>query len=426
MRVRAIALGLALIAVAAAGSWQYFGRGSLADAATELWARLMPAERSKGAGGGVPVGPPPEVAVSQPLQRRIVEWDEYVGRFDAVEAVEIKTRVSGYLTEIAFKDGQIVKKGDLLFVVDPRPYERAVEQAGAELAQARVKVANTALDVDRGRPLAKTNVISQKTMDDRENLQREAEAAVRVAEAKYRSAELDLSYTRIAAPIGGRVSRTLVTVGNYVLGGGTTGSTLLTTIVSLDPIYAYFDISENNALKYKRLAEKMGKSGDDGLIGAAVGVGLPDEIGFPHSGKLDFLDNRLDAGTGTLRGRASIANAAGLFSPGMFARLRIAGSAEYAALLLPDEAIGTDQTTRYVLVVGEDGKAQRRPVKLGPLVDGMRIVREGLLADEWTVTRGQARIRPGAPVTAKPETLKVSDASAPAVPGAGDKRVVKP
>lgn len=427
MRVRAVALGLALMAAAAAGAWQYFGKGSLGDALALAWAHLAPAERAKGSGGGVPAGPAPEVAVSQPLQRRIVEWDEYVGRFDAVEAVDIKTRVSGYLTEVAFKDGQTVAKGDLLFVVDPRPYERALEQANAELSQARVKVANTALDVERGRPLVKTNVISQKTMDDRENVQRDAEAAARVAEAKVRSAELDLSYTRITAPIAGRVSRTLVTVGNFVLGGGSSGSTLLTTIVSQDPIYAYFDISENNALKYKRMSERAGKPGDSALNDADVGVGLPDETGFPHAGKLDFLDNRLDAGTGTLRARARIDNKMGLFSPGMFARLRLAGSPEYTALLLPDEAIGTDQTTRYVLVVGEDAKAQRRPVKLGPLVDGMRVVREGVTADDWSVIRGQARIRPGAPVTVKREPLKLSEVAPSSTPAAaGEMRTVKP
>ncbi len=426
MRVRAIALGLALMAAAAAGAWHYSGRGSLPDVAGELLARLMPAEKSKGSGGAPQMGPPPEVAISQPLQHRIVEWDDYVGRFDAVEAVEIRTRVSGYLTEIAFKDGQFVKKGDPLFVIDPRPYERALALAAAELEQTRVKVGNTALDVERGRPLAKTNVISQKTMDDRENVQREAESATRVAEAKLRSAELDLSYTRLAAPIAGRVSRTFVTAGNYVVGGGGAGSTLLTTIVSQDPIYSYFDISENNALKYKRLAERDGRAGDGALIGARVAVGLPDETGFPHQGKLDFVDNRLDAGTGTLRARASIDNKNGLFSPGMFARLRLAGSGEYAALLLPDEAIGTDQTTRYVLVVGDDASAQRRPVKLGPLVDGMRIVREGVTGDDWIVVRGQARVRPGSKVTPKREPLKVSEATGSITPASGEPRVVKP
>ncbi len=435
MRVRALALGLALLAAAAAASWHYFGRGSLADLLGEAWARLAPAEKSKGAGAAPQQGPPPEVTISRPLARAIVEWDEYVGRFEPIEAVEIRARVNGYLTEIGFKDGQQIKKGELLFVIDPRPYERALAQAQAEWEQARVKVANAALDVERGRPLAKTNVISQKTMDDRENLQRDAEAAQRVSEAKVRTAELDLSYTRVAAPITGRVSRTLVTAGNYVVGGGGSGSTLLTTIVSQDPIYAYIDISENNALKYRRLMDKAAKDGGAALLGARVGIGLPDESGFPHAGQIDFVDNRLDAGTGTLRARAVIDNKAGLFQAGMFARLRLAGSGEYTALMLPDEAIGTDQTTRYVLLVGEDGTAQRRPVKLGPLHEGMRVVREGVGAEDWVVVRGQARIRPGSKVSPKREQLKVSDAvtgsiavgAPPAVAPAGvEKRAVKP
>ena len=427
MRVRALALGLALLAAAAAASWQYFGRGSLSEVAAEVWMRLAPAEKAKGSGGAAQAGPPPEVAISRPLSRPVVEWDEYVGRFDAVEAVEIRARVNGYLTEIGFKDGQQIKKGEPLFVIDPRPYERALAQAQAEWEQTRVKVANAALDVERGRPLAKTNVISQKTMDDRENLQRDAEAAVRVSESKVKTAELELSYTRVLAPITGRVSRTLVTAGNYVVGGGGTGSTLLTTIVSQDPIYAYFDISENNAIKYKRMMERATKDGGAALLGAKVGFGLPDEQGFPHSGQLDFLDNRLDAGTGTLRARAIIENKGGLFSPGMFARMRLAGSGEYAALMLPDEAIGTDQTTRYVLVVGDDATAQRRPVKLGPLFEGMRIVREGVGADDWIVVRGQARIRPGAKVSPKREPLKVSEAATGTVaPAAGTSRLVKP
>ena len=250
----------------------------------------------------------PELTVSQPIARKVIEWDEFTGRFAAVEAVEVRARISGYLTEVKFTDGQDVKEGDLLFTIDPRPFERALDQAKAQLDQAKVSVSNAQLDVERGRPLLKRDYISKKVFDDRENLMREAESLVRIAQARVKAAELELSFCRITAPISGRISRTLVTPGNFVSGGGyDTGSTILTTIVMQDPIYIYFDVSENNALKYQRMTQASGKA-SDGILGAAVGVGLPDETGFPHAAKLDFLDNRLDEGTGTLRARAILAN----------------------------------------------------------------------------------------------------------------------
>jgi RND family efflux transporter MFP subunit len=353
---------------------------------------------------------PPEVTVSQPITKNITEWDEYTGRFDAVEAVEVRARVSGYLTKVNFTDGQDVKAGDLLFEIDPRPYERALEQAKAQLNQSKVRVSNASLDVERGRPLLKSDYISKKTFDDRENLVREAEAEVKVAEARVKTAELDLSFCRITAPISGRISRTLVTPGNFVSGGGNdSGNTVLTTIVTQDPIYIYFDVSENNALKYARLSEASGK-GAPGMLGAAVGVSLPDEEGFLHSGKLDFLDNRLDQGTGTLRARAIIPNKDALFSPGMFARIRLQGSPEYAAAMLPDEAIGTDQANRFVYVLGPDDVPVRRLVELGPLIDGLRVVRNGVSAEDWVIVRGQQRVRADQKITPKHIPLKVSDA----------------
>jgi RND family efflux transporter MFP subunit len=348
--------------------------------------------------------PPPSVTVSQPLQREIVEWDEYTGRFDATETVEVRARVSGYLTEVHFKDGQSVKQGDLLFVIDPRPFERTLEQAQAELLQAQVKAQNVNLDVVRGKPLLERRIISEKTFDDRESLVREAQAAIKVAEAKVRTAELELSFTRMTSPITGRISRTLVTAGNWVSAGGTANATLLTTIVSQDPIYVYFDVSENNYIKYKRLAEKGVGSGAADL-GAPVELALPDERGFPHKARIDFLDNRLDQGTGTLRARAVMPNGAGLFSPGLFARVRVTGTAPYTAILLSDEAIGTDQTNKYVYIVAEDGTVVRRNVKLGPLAEGLRVVREGVAADDWVITRGLHRARPGQKVSPKREAL---------------------
>jgi RND family efflux transporter MFP subunit len=354
--------------------------------------------------------PPPTVSVSQPVQREIVEWDEYTGRFDATQTVEIRARVSGYLNEVRFKDGQEVSQGDLLFMIDPRPFERALEQSRAELFAATTKVENANLDVARGQPLIERKIISDKTFDDRMSLLRDAQAAVKVAEAKVKSAELDLSFSTIAAPISGRIGRTIVTAGNWVSAGSVSGATLLTTIVSQDPIFIYFDVNENNYIKYKRLAERGVMAGAAG-VGAPVEVALPDERGFPHKGRLDFLDNRLDQGTGTLRARAVIANKAGLFSPGLFARVRVTGTPAYTALLLPDEAIGTDQTNKYVLVVVADSTVERRNVRLGPLVDGLRVVREGVADADWVVTRGLQRARPGSKVEPKRVAIEVSDAT---------------
>jgi RND family efflux transporter MFP subunit len=354
---------------------------------------------------------PPGVTVSKPLQREIVEWDEYTGRFDAVETVEIRARVSGHLNEVRFKDGQAVKQGDLLFVIDPRPFERALEQAQAELFAAKTKVENANLDIVRGRPLLEKKIISDKTFDDRMAIVRDAEAAVKVAEAKVNSAQLELSFTSIASPITGRISRTLVTAGNWISAGSLAGTTLLTTIVSEDPIYIYFDVSENNFIKYKRLAGR-GEGVGAADLGALVEIALPDERGFPHKARVDFLDNRLDQGTGTLRTRAVIANPAGLFSPGLFARVRVTGTAQYMAVLIPDEAIGTDQTNKYVFAVGEDGTVSRKSIVPGPLFNGLRVVREGLTGDEWVITRGLQRARPGQKVTPKRETLTVSEAPA--------------
>jgi RND family efflux transporter MFP subunit len=348
----------------------------------------------------------PVVSVSKPALREIVEWDEYTGRFDATQTVEIRARVSGYLSDVRFKDGQIVKQGDLLFVIDQRPFERVLEQAKAELFAATTKVENANLDVVRGRPLVERKVISDKTFDDRESLVRDAQAAVKVAEAKVKSAELDLSFATIATPIGGRISRSMVTAGNWISAGSVTGATLLTTIVSQDPIYIYFDVNENNYIKYKRLGERGIGAAD---IGALVEVALPDESGFPHKARLDFLDNRLDQGTGTLRARAVLANKADLFSPGLFARVRVTGTPAYTAVLIPDSAIGTDQTNKFVYVVATDGTVGRRNIKPGPLAEGLRVVREGVSGEDWVVTNGLQRVRPGLKVDPKRVALTVSN-----------------
>lgn len=415
MRPSYIVLSLAVIAAAAVvvlGPMR--GRSvesGISDAARGIVSTL---ERFSGkVPKSTPVAPPPELTVSQPVNRQVTEWDEYTGRFEAVEAVDVRARVSGYLTEVKFTDGEDVQAGELLFAIDPRPYERALDQAKAQLNQAQVSVSNAKLDVERGRPLLKSDYISRKAFDDRENLLRDAQALVKIAEARVKAAELDLSFCEIKAPISGRISRTLVTPGNFVSGGGSeNASTILTTIVRQDPIYIYFDVSENNALKYQRMSQAAGK-GTNGMIGSAVGVGLQDETGFPHNAKLDFLENRLDQGTGTLRARAILANGDRLFSPGMFARVRLQGSPEYSALLLPDEAIGTDQATRFVYIVGSDDIPVRKTVELGPLDSGLRVIRKGLEADDWVILRGQQRVRAGQKIIPRRTPLTVSDAADP-------------
>ena len=358
--------------------------------------------------------PPPSVTTSQPVVSEIVEWDEYTGRFEAVASVEVRARVSGYVDKIPFVDGQMVKKGDLLFVIDPRPFERVLGQAQAELEQARTRAQNAALDVERGKPLLERKIMSEKMFDDRANLLREAESAVKVAEAKVATAELELAFTRITAPIDGRISRATVSLGSWISAGGTANATLLTLIVTQDPIHIYFDISENNYIKYKRLAERGALSGNDGA-GAEVGVALPDETTFAHRGRLDFIDNRLDPGTATMRARAILANADQMFSAGMFARVRLAGTPLQSTVLLPDAAIGTDQASKFVLVVADDGMVSRRIVQLGPLYQGLRVIRSGVEAQDWVVTSGLQRARPGQKVTANREVLRLSEARSSSV-----------
>ncbi|MEW5964941.1 MAG: efflux RND transporter periplasmic adaptor subunit [Pseudomonadota bacterium] len=413
MRPRTFALTVAALVVAAGvgvpasgQSWSKILDSLRQAGESALQSVRLGPQSGKGAGGSQSVGPPPEVVLSQPMVRNIAEWDEYTGRFAAIEAVDVRARVSGYLDSVHFADGETVAKGQLLYVIDPRPFERALALAEAELAAAKVRVENARLDVDRGEPLMKRGVMSEKVFDDRANVLRDAAAQARVAEERVKTAKLELSFTRIEAPVAGRIGRSEVTRGNFVSAGASSGATLLTRIVSQDPIYIEFDIGELNAIKYARLHENAG------LIGKPVEVGLPDEKGFPHKGALDFLDNRLDPGTGTLAARARLANPSGLFSPGMFARARLQGAGAYDAVLLPDAAVGTDQVSRFVYVVGADDVPAQRRVVLGPLIDGLRVIREGITAEEWVVVKGQQRVRAGQKVIPRREALQVSDAPA--------------
>jgi membrane fusion protein, multidrug efflux system len=341
--------------------------------------------------------PPPSVTVSEPLRQTVTEWDEFTGRFQAIDRVLVQPRVSGYLQSAHFQEGTIVKKGDLLFVIDPRPYEAAAEAAQGQLQTAEAQLTFTARDLERAVELSRTQVVSQQVLDQRRQALQTAEAAVIMAKAALKRAKLDVEFTQVVSPIDGRVGRKLVTEGNLITGGNP-GTTVLTRIVSLNPIYFYFNIDELTYLKHTRLrlADRPPTSQDSTN---PVRVALPDDTGFPHEGRMDWIDNELDQGTGTLRGRAIVPNPELRFSPGQFGRVQLMGSAPYEALLLPDTAIGSDQSRKFVYVVGKDNVVEMREVRLGRLIEGLRVVREGIRADERVVISGLQRVREGAPVT---------------------------
>jgi RND family efflux transporter MFP subunit len=344
--------------------------------------------------------PPPTITVSQPLVREIIEWDEYTGRLEATEAVEVRARVSGYLQSTHFTDGQVVKKGTLLFVIDPRPYQAEVDRLTAELqlAQARLDLAKN--DYARAQTLLRFRAISQEEADTRAATQRQAQESVEAARAAVEAARLNLEFTRVTAPITGRISRKLVTEGNLIA-GGSAESTLLTTIMSLDPIYCYFEADERSYLKYLR-ASQNGKQPLSQGKRIPVYLALADEKGFPHQGYIDFIDNRLDPRTGTMTGRAVFSNRESALTPGLFARVRVpAGNQAREAVLVPDEAVGSDQAQRFVFVVNGHSTVERRAVQVGSLIHGFRVVDDGLRPDEWFVASGIQRAKSGAQVTAE-------------------------
>ena len=358
--------------------------------------------------GPPPAPPPPKVKVTQPVVRDTMEWDEFTARLDAVDSVEVRPRVSGYLQAVHFQDGALVKKGELLFTIDPRPYDAVLRRALAELALATSRLALAQKNAARAADLLKSHAISQEEADIRDSNRRQAEASVEEAQAAVEAARLDVEFTRVAAPVAGRIGRKLVTEGNLISGGAGTQSTLLTTIVSLDPIYAYFEADEGSVLKYNRLA-RTGQRPSSREHKNPVHVGLADEEGFPHDGVMDFVDNQIDRGTGTVVARAVLPNPDLSLLPGLFARLQLPGSGTYRAILIPDEAVGSDQSQKFVYVIDAESKAQYRTVKLGPLIDGLRVVREGLGPDDRVVVGGLQRVRPGLVVDAQPV------AAAPAV-----------
>jgi len=343
-----------------------------------------------------PPPPPPQVTVARPLVRDITDWDEATGRLAAVESVDVRARIDGYLQAVNFREGALVKKGDLLFVIDPRPFKAALDQSQATLIAARARLELTEHDLDRAKRLVESHTISARDLDVATQSQREAAAGIEAAAAARETATLNLAYAQVHAPINGRIGRALVTVGNLVRGSGQE-STLLTTIVSVDPIHVYFTADEQAYLRYQRLAEK-GVRPSSRNAPNPVRLQLADEQGFPHTGHMDFVDNQLDRDTGTIQGRAIFPNPDGLLTPGLFARVRLLGEGPYRAMLVPDQAIGTDQAQRIVYVVDEKNAVRPQTVRLGRMVGELRVIREGLKADDRVVINGLQRIRPGVPV----------------------------
>ena len=341
-----------------------------------------------------PPPPPPAVTVAAVPTREITEWDEVSGRFEAVDAVEIRPRVSGYLRRVDFAEGKEVRKGEVLFEIDPRPYQADLARAEAALDQARSGAALAVRDVERARRLVEVKAISQEEFDGRVSASAQGAASVRAAEAMVTTARLNLEWTQVRSPIAGRVGRALVTEGNLVQ-AGPPAATLLTTVVSLDPIYVYFETDEPTYLRYGALA-RAGSRPSSRDARSPIAMGLANEDGeFPHHGYIDFVDNQLNPQTGTIRTRAVFSNKERLFTPGLFARLKLAGSGRHPATLVLDRAVGTDQDKKFVLVVKPDSTVDYRPVQVGRLVDGFRIVLSGLLPGERIVINGLQRVRPG-------------------------------
>jgi multidrug efflux system membrane fusion protein len=341
--------------------------------------------------------PPPPVTVAQPVKRTVTDWDEFTGRFEAVEEVQIRARVGGFVNSVEFKDGAIVHAGDLLYIIDPRPYEAVVLQAEGQLADARAKGELAKRDLERGLSLVQTSAVSEQVVDQRRQALQAARAAETQAEGALKAAQLNVEFSHVAAPITGRVSRHLVTPGNLVQ-GSESGATLLTSIVSLDPIYVYFDVDEATYQRNSRLWFE-GKRPSSRDTSNPVQVTLTGETKPSHEGAMDFIDNRLDVSTATLRSRAVVPNTDLSVLPGQFGRVRIIGSAPYEALLIPDTAVATDQSRKIVFVVKDDNTVEARPVVLGPLDDGLRVIRTGLKAEDRVIVDGLQRARVGAKVT---------------------------
>ena len=361
-----------------------------------------------------PAPTPPTVSVASPLPRVVDEWDEFTGRLVSPETVEVRARVSGYIDKVHFKEGSDVKQGDLLFTIDQRPYQAVADRLKAEVGAAKARAELAAGEAKRAEGLAASKAISTDTFETRVKSATEANEAVRSAEAALKVASLDLEFTEVRAPISGRISNARVTAGNLVTGGNSAGTTLLTTIVSLDPIHSYVQVDEASALRYRQLYRE-GRRTSALFEQIPAEMALGNETGYPHKGVIDFVDNQLDPATGTIRARAVFPNADKLMSPGFFARVRIPGNGQYPAVLIRDSAIGSDQGRSYVLTLDEKNVATYRPVKTGPVLDGLRVIREGLSANDRVIVSGLMMARPGQPVS--PQVVPMSTNAPPTAAG---------
>jgi RND family efflux transporter MFP subunit len=343
-----------------------------------------------------PPPPPPTVIVSKPLAQKLVDWDDYVGRFEAINSVDVRPRVSGYLTAIPFKDGQIVHKGQVLFEIDPRPYQAALTQAQGQEAHAEAALNNAQVELTRATKLLADHAIAEQEYETRLANQKQANADLIAAKGQVQTAALNLTFTRVIAPISGRISDRRVTVGNLVQ----QDTTILTNITDLDPIYFTFDAPESQYLKYEQEALK-GQRKQSRYYANPIEIRLQDRANYDVHGQMDFVDNVLDPNSGTIRGRASVPNPHDVLAPGMFGHMRLLGSGAYTGLAIPDNAITTQQSDQIVYVVGPDNKVRQAKVQTGPLAQGLRVITSGLAANDLVVINGVQRAKVGATVTPK-------------------------
>ena len=350
----------------------------------------------------------PVVSAADVVVKSISQWDSFNGRIEAVESVQLRPRVSGYIDKVNYTDGQEVKKGEVLFTIDDRTYRAALEQAQANLARAKTQASLAQSEANRTDKLVNTNVVSREEWEQRRSAATQAQADIRAAQAAVDAAQLNLDFTKVTAPIDGRASRALITSGNLVTAGDT--ASVLTTLVSQKTVYVYFDVDESTYLHYQNLA-RSGQGASSNHTALPVEIGLTGEEGYPHQGKVDFLDNQLTPSTGTIRMRALLDNAQRQFTPGLFARVRLPGSAEFKATLIDDKAVLTDQDRKYVYIVDKEGKAQRRDITPGRLADGLRIVRQGLNPGDKVIVEGLQKVfMPGMPVNAKTVAMTATSA----------------
>jgi len=347
--------------------------------------------------------PPPPVSISQPLAREVIDNDEYEGRLAAAESVEVRARVRGHLVKVSFQDGQIVQKGDLLFEIDPRPYQATLNAAKAQLASADASLELATKEYRRALKLLQSAAASREEVDVWTGKQAVAKGERLKAQAAVEQAQLDLDFTKITAPITGRASRTLVTVGNLINAGA--GETLLTTIVSVDPIYVYFDVPERALLRYKEIYRKDNKEASDQPsvkdLRIPLYVGLEGEKGYPQKGVIDFGDNRVNPSTGTIQARGVLPNPRGVLNAGMRARVRVPIGDPHKSLMVTERAIGTDQGRKFVYIVNGEDLVERRDVQLGRLNDGLQVLLEGVTPEDWVIVNGIQRVRDGAKVNPK-------------------------